>query len=290
VDLEVSILSSLDIPRSALTANKDILMRWSVTQSLSATQQLEVGVRFFDLRVAKHKTSGQIHIVHGLMGTNLAVHLREIKTFLEGHRKEVVFLYFQKYYNMDTNDGLGMSRQINDLLGTKICKPTDFGYVFSSARTTKPVTLSQSLTLTKIWENGCQVFLFSHMDEIINDYIKFFQLPPFYWEDFLDYDGSWPNTNSIREMKQHARERREGKNQLWKQGKMYALQAVLTPTALDIVFRNGLKDMTAGANEAFAAWLKEVDDAAGFNVVVADFIQNEDLVSAIIDKNHRLTT
>ena len=25
------------------------------------------------------------------------------------------------------------------------------------------------------------------------------------------------------------------------QGKMYALQAVLTPTALDIVFRNGLK-------------------------------------------------
>ena len=48
--------------------------------------------------------------------------------------------------------------------------------------------------------------------------------------------------------------------------------------------------MTAGANEAFAAWLKEVDDAAGFNVVVADFIQNEDLVSAIIDKNHRLTT
>ena len=45
--------------------------------------------------------------------------------------------------------------------------------------------------------------------------------------------------------------------------------------------------MTAGANEAFAAWLKE-DDAGGFNIVVADFIQNKDLVSAIIDKNHRL--
>ena len=41
VDLEVNILSSLDIPRSALTANKDILLKWSVTQSLSATEQLE---------------------------------------------------------------------------------------------------------------------------------------------------------------------------------------------------------------------------------------------------------
>ena len=49
---------------------------------------------------------------------------------------------------------------------------------------------------------------------------RFFQLPPFYWEDFLDYDGSWANTNSVREMKQHARERREGKNQLWKQVSM----------------------------------------------------------------------
>ena len=42
VDLEVNLLSSLDIPRSALSANKDILMKWSVTQSLSTTEQLEV--------------------------------------------------------------------------------------------------------------------------------------------------------------------------------------------------------------------------------------------------------
>ena len=56
----------------------------------------QVGVRFFDLRVAKHKDSGTMHIVHGLMGKRLSVHLEEIKRFLDAHPKEIVFLYFQK--------------------------------------------------------------------------------------------------------------------------------------------------------------------------------------------------
>ena len=56
----------------------------------------QIGVRFFDLRVAKHKESGSIHVVHGLMGKKLNSHLEEIKSFLDQHKKEVIFIYFQK--------------------------------------------------------------------------------------------------------------------------------------------------------------------------------------------------
>ena len=64
---------------------------------------------------------------------------------------------------MDTNDGLAMSREINEILGPKICKPTDFGHSLSTR---------SSLSLTRIWANGCQVFLITTMDAIINEYIR----------------------------------------------------------------------------------------------------------------------
>ena len=64
---------------------------------------------------------------------------------------------------MDTNDGLAMSRQIHEILGPKICRPIEFGH--------SPSTRS-TLSLQTIWKKGCQVFLISHMDAIINEYIR----------------------------------------------------------------------------------------------------------------------
>ena len=47
--------------------------------------------------------------------------------------------------------------------------------------------------------------------------------------------------------------------------------------------------MTPGANVAFAELLEEdADEDATVNIVVADFIEMEDLISSIIDRNYRL--
>ena len=61
---------------------------------------------------------------------------------------------------------------------------------------------------------------------------RFFQLPPFYWEDFLDYDGSWGNTNSVSRMTEHAKDRIRTKQEVWKQvWKLAIIKAVFaTPT------------------------------------------------------------
>ena len=47
--------------------------------------------------------------------------------------------------------------------------------------------------------------------------------------------------------------------------------------------------MGEDANSAFVTWLEEEEEEEeGFNVIVADFIQEKNLISSIIDKNLRL--
>ena len=46
--------------------------------------------------------------------------------------------------------------------------------------------------------------------------------------------------------------------------------------------------MSLDANAAFTSWLEEDNEEEGFNVIVADFIEEKELISAIIDKNLRL--
>ena len=42
----------------------NLLKSWSETQTLSITEQLEQGIRYFDLRIEKHENT--IYTVHGL--------------------------------------------------------------------------------------------------------------------------------------------------------------------------------------------------------------------------------
>ena len=47
---------------------KKIIYKWSVTQSLDVTQQLERGIRYFDFRTAPKGEEREPHFVHGFYG------------------------------------------------------------------------------------------------------------------------------------------------------------------------------------------------------------------------------
>lgn len=65
-----------------------LMSRWSITQSLDTTQQLNMGIRYFDLRIAT-RDDDEIYFVHGLYADNVRGPLDEIKSFLETHPREV---------------------------------------------------------------------------------------------------------------------------------------------------------------------------------------------------------
>ena len=97
-----------------------VIYNWSVTQHLTAEQQLDAGIRYFDLRVSRHKASGNLLFSHGLYGADVISCLEAIKKFLDEHKKEVVILDFNHLYEMEFVHHISFITNIKNIFGNKI--------------------------------------------------------------------------------------------------------------------------------------------------------------------------
>ena len=79
---------------------KDNIYRSGVTQRLTFGRQLEAGIRYFDLRIAR--LDDRILFVHGLYGDLVYPAMVEIRDYLKRYTSEVVVLDFQHMYDLDT--------------------------------------------------------------------------------------------------------------------------------------------------------------------------------------------
>lgn len=68
---------------------KFILANWSITQALSAEDQMKGGIRYFDIRIATKDKSEDLYIVHTLYADKVVPIYEEINKFLDSHPKEV---------------------------------------------------------------------------------------------------------------------------------------------------------------------------------------------------------
>lgn len=102
---------------------KKIMKKWSVTQNLTFKEQLEGGIRYFDLRVSsKPSEAGQeIYFIHGLFGITVFDGLMEMNTFLTQHPTEVIFLDFNHFYAMSNSHHEYLISKIQEVFGSKLC-------------------------------------------------------------------------------------------------------------------------------------------------------------------------
>lgn len=122
---------------------KKLMKKWSVTQNLTFREQLEAGIRYFDLRVSSKPGDAdqEIYFIHGLFGIKVWDGLMEIDSFLAQHPREMVFLDFNHFYAMDEAHHKRLVRQIQEAFGNKLCS----------------ACCVESLTLQILWEKKCQV-------------------------------------------------------------------------------------------------------------------------------------
>jgi len=73
-----------------------------VSQNLDFYQQLELGVRLFDIRVAYSSEANLVYISHGALMIPLSTALKDMRRFLEEHEREVIVLDVRKDENADT--------------------------------------------------------------------------------------------------------------------------------------------------------------------------------------------
>lgn len=94
--------SAPDAPRHLDVLNRifpSCVQNWLLTQRYTIRQQLEHGIRFFDIRTSY--VDGSFRFCHGLYSFDNLQPLEDINTFLTTHPSEVVILDFQHVYNCD---------------------------------------------------------------------------------------------------------------------------------------------------------------------------------------------
>lgn len=144
------------------------VLKWSVTQALDVTEQLDAGVRYLDLRVA-HMLDGSarnLHFVHLVYTTALVEDtLTEISEWLERHPREVVVLACRNFE--------GMSAALHDYLVA--CAKTIFGDMLCPR--------GEVPTLRRLWARGQQVILSYEDEAAVRRHPELWPGVPYWWGD-----------------------------------------------------------------------------------------------------------
>ncbi|XP_077988547.1 PI-PLC X domain-containing protein 3-like [Glandiceps talaboti] len=240
---------------------KDIVHKWSVTQSLTFKQQLDSGIRYFDLRLSTCDGTNEIFFVHGLYAGKVMDGLTEINEWLVNHPKEMVILDFNHLYKMTEYHHTQLLQQFFQLFNGKICPCVDL----------------ESCTLNMLWENKWQVIAIYHNEVVMKN--------PRIWPANMIV-SVWPNTAEAPKMvnlleAHHTRGRDPNK--------FHVTQGVLTPNGTTILgnIARDLKSVCAPvATRNLQFYLKNKKiGAKGVNIVIADFIEMCEFVPTVLSLN-----
>lgn len=223
------------------SAAKEIIVKWSVTQSLTLSQQLKMGIRYFDFRVAYQASTNELHFVHGLYGPKVEPCLQEIHSYLELYPKEIVFLDFNHFYSMTPDTHNQLLNMLTEIFGKKMCPHIDM----------------DSITLNMLWTENLQVVIFYHHELA--------QTQPMFWPGCA-IQAFWANTDALPKLL-------ESLDCEYAKGRpnncFYNWQGVLTPGASTILGHLGgsLRSvLTEKANPAFVSWINgKIPTATGLN-------------------------
>lgn len=164
------------------------LYPWTYTQSASFTEQLNAGVRYFDLRVSirkykKNQTNYNFCLVHGQYAQHLTDELIKIREFLQNNPKEVVLLDCNHCYEFENDE----QRTHFESVVLKILEPFMMPHQ------------AEIPSLNEIWNAGFQVIFFSchqlNMEKLDRHFWPPFRIKSF-WPETINPDDMIKYLNS----------------------------------------------------------------------------------------------
>jgi hypothetical protein len=240
---------------------KSVLKEWSVTQSLTFRQQLEHGVRYFDLRVATRKDKSGTHFLHSLYGMSVETGLNEIKSFMEQHPREIILLDFNHFYEMDAHNHEILIDLITEKFRAKLCPHLDM----------------DSVTLEMMWESGLQVIVL-YQNQVVKDNMMF-------WPS-VSIIAPWANTTGAHDLITFLEQSYKANRS---PSQFHVVQGILTPGAgtimahLNSSLHNVFADKVA---PRVVMWLKDkCAGLQGINICFIDFVEKADFIPTVLSLN-----
>lgn len=176
---------------------KSVQAPWSTSQNQTILQQLNGGIRFFDLRVQAHKNS--FYIVHSMVGSNIDTILNDIKTFCnQPHSSQEIVLVAFRNYKMNA----ALDEQLIGLIKTKLVNSS--GQSLLIPRTSNFATFN----LNTIWNGPGRVIVF-YSDSSDNHHAIMEKYPELWFKNAGDSNAIdtpstlvnfWPDTRSTSDL------------------------------------------------------------------------------------------
>ncbi|XP_055641379.1 PI-PLC X domain-containing protein 3 [Toxorhynchites rutilus septentrionalis] len=249
-----------------------VVKRWAVTQRYDIVEQLQSGVRYFDLRICMKRPENKFYFVHGLYCDEITEPLEQLKQFLRTHPKEFVVLDCQHFYLFNPTDHCMLSAELNRIFEKKIYS--------------RNVNQLQDCTLESATANGQQILIVYRSDACVNDR---------FWLN-QDWPTPWPNEINVKKLRQYLDESLVHRSP----DTGYVSQCVLTPDIQYIVprFMSSLRTTCAKVVEKkMIDWIKlqtpgpfTVDEKPRSNVFLADFIdiENSNFCKVVVGLNKKI--
>ncbi|VVC93247.1 unnamed protein product [Leptidea sinapis] len=252
---------------------KGTILRWTITQAVDAYQQLLIGIRYFDLRLATKTGVESFYFTHGVYAGEITEPLHQIMEFVDKHPGEVVILDLQHFYGFTADDHRKLIRFLLNMFGPKLVPRQNH---------------LESITLNYVQRLGQQIIVvYRHQSVYATNEFWQPQMLPSPWPQ---QDSVIGLVNFLRNVKRHP-------------GMGFVHQAVLTPTPSFILFRwvSTLREKCAKPvkKEVYPKLTGFVPgppghfhstDASPVNVVIADFVDLDDAVfsKTVIQLNFKL--
>lgn len=242
---------------------KPLIFNWCINQHDQVLDQLNGGIRYFDLRVAVKNPENRIHFLHGLYGVEITEPLQQISTWLRTHPHEVVILDFQHFYKFEDEHHRYCIDRVKTIFHGKLC----------------PVhNKFDNVTLEWLNSQKYQVFVVYRNMVACNISLLW---PSGFWPT------PWPNTVNPEKLTNFLNNALE--NRLPNLG--FISQCLLTPNSTFVIrhiFGNLDKDLGSICRSASLAWIKNHDPGkGGLNIVITDYVSFNNFLfcKIVIQKN-----
>ena len=239
-------------------------VNYAKTQNLDLVDQFREGVRYFDLRVAKHIENGKVQyrFTHGLLGSDFLDGMRDLIKYSNKFPKEILICDVRFIFGFTDQDHQIFQDSLLNIIGDRLAD--------NSFRT--------STKLSEFWETKKNVILIYHS---ANRYKNF-------WPSSR-IGMTWPNTTNSDVAIEKMGKFITGVQNSWyiNTDKFYGLHATLTPDNLYVGLRlwGSVQHLANKLNKKMVKLMKEDWKEAKLSFVMYDVVEYPGLADAIIQSN-----
>ncbi|KAK0140180.1 PI-PLC X domain-containing protein 1 [Merluccius polli] len=260
---------------------RSIIRDWATTQEMNIIQQLDAGVRYFDLRVARKLNDTnptRLYFYHGLYThSDVETVLGMFNDWAERHPKEILVVALSHFKGMEEPIHIHLLNFITTLFGAKLIHKTDHP------------------TLQFCWESGRHVLI--SYDFPANQYPGMWRKIPYFYGNTIE------PSEVITVLDEMLQTRRPPNCTYCSERKLpdycccyfYVCGLNLTlpegVTAVTYMFKT-LKSATVQDLPTMLDWVKKQDPGAPnarVNIIATDFVNRLDFVPTVVKLNDKLS-